>query len=266
MHSAQVKLFFPFIRTVNYHDVPPSEAQQFEQHLQYYVKHFSSVNYEDLINFHNNIWDKNKPGLIISFDDGFRSFHEVVAPLLEKYGFTGWFLISPATIDIPVEEQHYKSGPKNFDCGDTRVFLTWNQIIELDKNHVIGCHTLNHCRLSSTLTKNKLQREIITSKNILEEKLGHEIPVFAWAGGEESSYSRKAAKVIRKAKYKVVFLTNNSVIKPHTDLHLLNRTNIESSYSSELMRFQISGFMDIVYTLKRRRVNRMIKIGEIYRC
>ena len=134
-----------------------------------------------------------------------------------------------------------------------------DQVLELDRNHVIGCHTLSHCRLQSTLSEKQLYQEIVTSRHILEEKLEHEIPAFAWVGGEESSYSREAANMIRKANYQVVFLTNNSIIKPHTDLHLLDRTNIESSFSSQLMRFQLSGFLDIVYAFKRRRVVSLIK-------
>ena len=95
----------------------------------------------------------------------------------------------------------------------------------------------------------------------MEEKLKHEIPAFAWVGGEESSYSQKAANIMRKANYKVAFLTNSSIIRPHTDLLLLDRTNIETSFSSELMRFQLSGFLDMVYTFKRRRVGLRLGAG-----
>ena len=157
----------------NYHDIPPSEAERFEKQLSYFSKHFSSVSYEDLIQFHDNIWDKKKPGLIISFDDGYRSFYEVVAPLLKKYGFTGWFFIPPGVIDIPVEDQPKKAAehrlfPKRFNYGTSRVFLTWDQIFELDKNHVIGCHTLSHCRLQSTLSKKQLYQEIVVMSFSLE--------------------------------------------------------------------------------------------------
>lgn len=263
MHFSQVKLFSPFIRAINYHDISPAEAEQFEQQLCYFAKHFSPVNYEDLIRFHSNVWAKEKPGLVISFDDGYRSFYEVAAPLLEKYGFVGWFFISPGLIDVPVKEQReeatkHQTIPKKFNYGTPRVFLTWDQVLELDRNHVIGCHTLSHCRLRSAIPEGRLYQEIVTSKHMLEQKLEHKVPAFAWVGGEESSYSRKAADMIRGAGYQVAFLTNNSITRPCTDLHLLNRTNIESNFSMYLIRFQISGFLDLFYTFKRKRVSSLV--------
>jgi peptidoglycan/xylan/chitin deacetylase (PgdA/CDA1 family) len=265
MFHIQVKLFSPFIRAVNYHDIPPSEADQFEKQLQYYQKHFSPVCYEDLILFHdNNIWEKKKPGLILSFDDGFRSSYEVVAPLLEKYEFTGWFFIPAGVVDVPIEDQpkealKFKITPKPYPYGDKRVFLTWDQIMELDKNHVIGSHTLTHSRLRFNLSEEQLYQEIVVSKQVMKSNLGHEIQIFAWVGGEEGSYSYEAANIIQQAEYKVVFLTNNSLIRSHTNLHLLDRTNIESNFSIGLMEFQLSGFLDIIYSFKRRRVNSLLR-------
>ena len=263
MHRCQVKLFSPFIRAVYYHDVPPSEAQSFEQQLRYFAQHFSSVGYEELIQFHNNGWPKDKPGLILSFDDGHRSCSEVVAPILDKYGFVGWFFVPPALLDVPIEEQHRKAVehrlvPKPFDYGTSRVFLTWDEVRALDRKHVIGCHTFSHCRLRPALSDRQLYQEIVASKQILEEKLNHEIRVFAWVGGEESSYSRRAAELIREANYKVAFLTNNAHIGRDTDLHFLNRTYMDSSFSADLMQFQLSGFLDAVYAPKRRRVAALV--------
>lgn len=263
LHYFQVKLFSPYIRAVYYHDVSPFQAGRFEQHLRYYAKHYSPVSYQDLLLFHEGRWNKSKPGLIITFDDGFRSFHEVIAPLLEKYGFVGWFFIPSGLIDMQEDEQLQKAIERDIFTNETgknnrRIFLTWDQVIDLDKNHVVGCHTLSHCRLSSTLSESRLQDEIVKSKMLLEEKLNHEVPVFAWVGGEEESYSHEAAAILNNAYYKAVFLTNSSLIKPATDLFLLDRSHIEVGFSLALLRFQLSGFMDIYYASKRKRVNRLV--------
>ncbi len=231
--------------------------------LRYFSKHFSPVDEEDLSLFHKNIWNKNKPGLILTFDDGYRSAYEVVYPLLEKYGFKGWFFIPSGLIDIAADKQpklinKHKIRPKQYQYESSRVFLTWEQILELDKGHFIGCHTLTHCRLNSSLSDDQLYQEIVDLKQLLERKLNHEITAFSWVGGEEASYSRRAAEVIRKANYKYIFLTNNSIIKPDTNLHLLNRTNIECNFPLELLMFQISGFLDLIYLPKRSRVAKLL--------
>jgi peptidoglycan/xylan/chitin deacetylase (PgdA/CDA1 family) len=263
LQLAQTKLLSPFIRAVYYHDIPPSEADLFEQQLRFFSGHFTGVGYDELLQFHNNRWYSARPGLILSFDDGYRSFYEVVAPLLEKYGFVGWFFISPALLDIKSEEQAHgaiahRVWPKPFDYGSPRVFMTWEQARELTQKHVIGCHTLSHCRLGADVSGKQMYQEIIESKQLLQERLQRQIDAFAWVGGEETSYSSAAAKFIRNGNYRVAFLTNNAVIRPHTDLHLLNRTHIDSSFSFALMRFQLSGLLDIVYAPKRRRVTKCI--------
>ena len=263
LRYSQEKFLFPFIRGVYYHDVSPADVENFEWQLKFFEKHFSPVDQADLLSLNKNSWKKNKPGLILSFDDGYRSYYEVVAPLLEKYRFIGWFFVSPGFIDLPFEEQaqaarKHHIHPKPFKYDSQRVFLTWEQIKKLDQNHVVGCHTLTHCRLRSDIPKDQLRQEIIVSKQILESMLNHEVTSFAWVGGEEETYTKRAAEVISEAGYKYTFLTNNSIIKPNTSMHLLNRTNIESHFSPNLLKFQISGVLDMMYTPKRRRVAKRI--------
>ena len=85
--------------------------------------------------------------------------------------------------------------------------------------------------------------------------------IFCWVGGEETSYSSEAAKLISE-NYKYSFMTNNAVIRPGDDPLQLQRTNIEAENPLELVRFQLSGLMDVYYTGKRRRVNRLTARGR----
>ena len=70
----------PYARALNYHDVPYALAPAFESQLQFYARHFVSMNYQDLLSLHAGEWPYEKPGLLLSFDDGLRSHAEVVAP------------------------------------------------------------------------------------------------------------------------------------------------------------------------------------------
>lgn len=80
----------PFIRAVNYHATPEADADQFRKHLAFYREHYSDVTYDDLCRFlEQGTWTKPKPGLLLSFDDGYRDNATVAAPLLEEFGLTG---------------------------------------------------------------------------------------------------------------------------------------------------------------------------------
>lgn len=89
-----------------YHRItPPTETIQagmyvtpetFEQHLQLLAKYFKVIS---LTEFHSYLGNKqenssDKPLCVITFDDGWKDFHDSAYPLLEKYNF-------PATVFLP---------------------------------------------------------------------------------------------------------------------------------------------------------------------
>lgn len=244
----QKKIYAPFVRAVNYHVVSPSEAASFEKHLQYYAENYVPVNLQMLENFlQDGEWQYNRPGLIVSFDDGHRSHYEIAAPLLEKYGFTGWFF-------VPVELMNLETNEISREQAESA--LTWEQLEYLARKHIVGSHTATHCRLNKTVDQKRLEYEIIGSGETLEKLLGHRISTFCWVGGEEESYSREAAEIIKKF-YQYGFMTNNAIIGARENPYQLQRTNIEAENPLWLVRFQLSGLMDIFYTPKRRRVNKL---------
>ena len=250
----------PFIRAINYHATPALYRDELERHLQFYRKHFSAVRYDDLLTLSRGDWPHANPGLIISFDDGYRDNVEVAAPLLEKYGFVGWFFVPVGFIDSPHESQieyarSHEIRPVVEPSTGHRVAMTWDQVRDLADRHVVGCHTYHHQRLRATLDEQELDFEISHAKRKLEEKLGRDVRAFAWVGGEEWSYSASAARTIKDAGYQVGFMTNNSLIRPGENLLQLQRTNVESSWHRSVVRFQLCGFLDLTYAPKRRRVN-----------
>lgn len=243
-------LLGPFIRAVNYHVVNAEQARKFERHLQYYQSHFVSVDrgrLEALVS--GSKWPGRQPGLILSFDDGHRTHYDVVAPLLEKYGFTGWFFVPVGLMDLdPSDDGDLMSN------GERDLVLSMEQLKYLDERHIVGSHSETHCRLRKDVPQKRMESEIHGSRVHLENVLGHPIEIFCWVGGEEENYSREAAKLVRRS-YKYSFMTNNAVIRSGTDRLQLQRTNIEAGDPLSLVRFQLSGLMDLYYWRKRRRVN-----------
>jgi peptidoglycan/xylan/chitin deacetylase (PgdA/CDA1 family) len=250
-----------YIRAVNYHDVPPNDFSSFEKQLRFFKNYFSSVSFSDLEKFFfSKIWSKSKPGLIISFDDGLRSHYSIVAPLLEKYGFTGWFFVPTDFISTPVDKQSAYCLSHNitfgYDYGDGRRAMTWNEIKDLDNKHVLVSHTRSHLRLGESVPEDRLKTEIIGSKKILEEKLGHDIMCFGWVGGEVDSYSATAYKWIQKAGYKFSFMTKAGPILPNTSTQNLHRIFLGSNWPLYIVKLHFSGVLDILYYKQRAKINR----------
>lgn len=256
-----------YIRAVNYHGTRACTAMNFERQLGFLASEFVGVSLADLGElFQSGCWQKSRPGLILSFDDGLASNYSVAAPLLEKYGFTGWFFVPMDFVDCPVSGQAQfalNSGIlRKGDAGDShhdgRIALSRQELADLvRRNHVVGCHTRTHCRTSRDLPNEVLHYEIESGKRAVGEATRRECDCYAWVGGETWAYSAAAASVIRDAGYKYAFMTNSLPITGRSDPHHLQRNNVEADWSLALVSFELCGVQDLRYILKRRRVNRV---------
>lgn len=87
------------------------DKKSFEEHLVFYKDNFTVIHYSEL----NNTLNKNsyeKPILIITFDDAYKSFYNIAAPLLKKHNL-------PATVFLPT------------DYIDTDELFWWDELIYL---------------------------------------------------------------------------------------------------------------------------------------
>ena len=188
----------------------------------------------------------------------------MVAPLLEKYGYTGWFLIPSQFIEVPpsLQKDYAKDHLIDFheDYSDSRIAMSWEEIRELDKHHVIVSHTRNHVRLKSDLQKEFLKKEILGSKADLENRLNHEIKCFGWVGGEMTSYDHTAAKYINEARYQYALLTKCGPILPRTSRYQLHRIFLGPDWPTNIVQMHLSGIMDILYYSQRQRINRVTRV------
>ena len=65
--------------------------------------------------------------------EGFRDNFDVMLPILEEHGFTGWLFVPPAFLDIPAHEQrayaaaHVLHLPKRDEYASERITLDWDE-------------------------------------------------------------------------------------------------------------------------------------------
>lgn len=64
-----------------------------------------------------------------------------------------------------------------------------------------------------------------------------------------------------EAGYRLSFMTRTRPITAKTHRLQLQRTSIEADWPMPQMRFYLSGVMDVAYTGKRRRVERLTRTG-----
>jgi len=258
----QRQVFRPHARAINYHAAHPAHMASFEAQVAWYAQNFVSIGVQGLLDLQRGVWPHSRPGLIVSFDDGLREPYDHAVPILERYGFRAWFFVPTTLVATPPADQRAFAVRHEIadaaPAGDPRIALSWDEIRDLDRRgHVIGSHTCTHHRMVSSTPRETVRSEILDSKRLLETQLGHEVPVFCWVGGEEETYSAEAAAAIRDAGYRIAFQTHSFVIRPGTNLLQIQRTNVEALDPLPLVRFQLSGFMDVFSSGRRRRVERL---------
>ena len=262
------------IFVVNYHNTYGKFKKNFEWQINFFEKYFTIINFNDLKKMNKSkIATAKKPFLLITFDDGHKSNFEMTKEILDPKKIKAIFFIPPNFINYAwpkdIKKQCLISTNKfnipcisKYEIQDKKngVYMPWNEIIKLKKSgHTIGCHGMNHIRLSKKLSKVQLYDEIFKSKYFLEKKLKIKIESFCWVGGERWAYSSKAHKMIKEANYKYSFMTCAKPYDPiKDDRFKIHRFNIENSFSKNRVRLTVSIIYSLVYAFKRKYINQIL--------
>jgi peptidoglycan/xylan/chitin deacetylase (PgdA/CDA1 family) len=73
--------------------------RQFNNDLDFLLTNFSPINLEDILNFLKRDQLLPKNPILLTFDDGFREMHDVVAPILFRKGISATFFVNSGFTD-----------------------------------------------------------------------------------------------------------------------------------------------------------------------
>ncbi len=199
----------PLIRAVNFHSTARVNAEHYEKQLAQYSQFFTSVNEDELDEYLvTGRWNKPKPGLIISVFEGYRNSYDVLLPLIEKYGFIGWFWMITSFINAPIAEQrtyaeHHDIDMLTHEYPDGRYALTWEELRQIDRKHVIASHTRSHTLLSK-LPPAEQYKEVVGSQDDFKKNLGHPVRGFVSLTGPPYGDNTAIDRLIDTAGYEYV--------------------------------------------------------------
>ena len=143
--------------------------------------------------------------LMMTFDDGLLSHHDLAAPALKEKGMTGIFFVPAGLV-----------GQKGT--------MSWSHLRDLIKDGFeIGSHGFNHVALTK-LSETDLWNELETSKKVLEDHLGVTVKSLSVPRGYYQSRVRLMAECVN---YRYVFTSAFDLNAPGADLLSLNRMVIK---------------------------------------
>jgi peptidoglycan/xylan/chitin deacetylase (PgdA/CDA1 family) len=103
------------------------------------------------------------------------------------------------------------------------LMLTWDQIREMAEHQIsMGAHTINHPVLSS-INRADMEKEILTSKEIIEEKIHQPVTTFAYPFGKKEHYNTDSIDILKKLSIECAVTTEFGYNTHKNDLYQLNR-------------------------------------------
>lgn len=220
--------------------VPP---ELFRKQVDFIVSRgYRIISLDNLVDYVSGGNDFKDESIVLTFDDGFGDNFDYAYNILKSKGLKATFFL---TCD-------YMDSNKALPWSDGSLArakpMSWENASTLVSGGMsIGSHTLSHADLGSISNdKNKLDREIRASKEIIEEKLNIAVKYFAYPIGSRSTYNNKTEDLIRVSGYKAACINIFGTNKRRGNVFQLRRTRIDWNDTLFKFRMKLEGAYDWV--------------------
>jgi peptidoglycan/xylan/chitin deacetylase (PgdA/CDA1 family) len=148
------------------------------------------ISLKDLLGFLEYKHGIPKKSVVITVDDGYRSFYEIAYPILNEYGFKATLFIST---DLMRKSKNR---------------VTWNQLKKIKADGFeVGSGCLSRTDLTKRRAKERekaylkrIENELVRSKKIIDRKLGQKTIYLAFPHG---GYNQRILQLSEDAGYKI---------------------------------------------------------------
>ncbi|MFO8236005.1 MAG: polysaccharide deacetylase family protein [Bacteroidales bacterium] len=236
------------INAFNYHrfgeDKYPStniDLKTFEQHLQFFQENdYTVLTLGEVIDKLKSKEDIPEKTVVLTVDDGYKSFKTEGVSLLEKYNYK-------ATVFICTDYV----GKNNY--------LSWDDIRELrQQGYEFGNHSHTHdhfLNYSDEQTREEFRRDLSQAEKIFQQQLGFKPRLYCYPYGE---YNPDMQKILKKKGYRAAAAQKSGVIYSESDLFALPRFPMNSTYG-KLEKFRSKARMKALPVIKEKPANTEIK-------
>lgn len=207
-------------------------VKDFENHLRFLTENkFQVLTLIEALNYLESDEPLRKT-VVLSIDDGYKSFYENALPLLKKYKM-------PATLFI------------NTETVGSKDYMNWSELKEaMTANVEIGNHTHTHSYFLNESEKTRyatFEKEILTSQTIIADHLNVTPSIFAYPFGE---FDEGMKDVVKKLNFRCAVAQYSGVIYLGMDSYQLPRFPMAENYS-ELSKFEEKVSMNPLRVLTR---------------
>ncbi len=199
--------------------------------------------YQTVSSRHFRAWQRGERqlperNLALTFDDGYASHFELVAPLLVRHRFSGTFFITTDLVGTPG-------------------YMTWEQLRKLVfLGMEIGSHGVTHRPLTS-LPKEQILEEAVDSKRRLEQELGVPVLAIAAPGG---FWNAASVEAVKQAGYDAAWVSEIGTNGTETQPLALRRIVVRQPFSVDHIVSMVDGWQPAFWwAANQQRAIRLLK-------
>ena len=188
----------------------------------------------------------SKIRVALTFDDGYRTLHDVVAPLLSQYGY-------PATVYLNTGEiREHEHQPSSTGQGHypAEEFMLWSEVEDLLRQQwTIGSHGLRHLDLT-VQPETIITEQLIGSKREISTRLGQECRHFSYTWGRHNSQVRR---LVAEAGYYRAVACQHAALAKTDDPLMLPRLDVRREYELQDFAALVRGNWDYLALIQKIR-------------
>lgn len=222
--------------------------EQFKSQMAWLAEHANVVSLDTLLSVADQKADA-APQVALSFDDGYRTVHDVVAPILAEYGF-------PATIYLNtghIREAEHEASDANQGHYPDEQFMNWDDVLDLQRQGwTIGSHGVAHLDLTRQPATH-VERELADSKWAIESRLGQTCRHFSYTWGR---YTPALQDAVKDAGYASAASGMHGPPTSNSDPYALPRIDVRDEYELRDFADVVTGRWDFL-GLKQRLMQRL---------
>ena len=208
--------------------------RRFAAHLDFLARRYHPMSLGDYLTARDTGQSLRDYSVILTFDDGFRNFLTVAAPLLVERNI-------PATVFLITDKvaQESGQGKSSWSPEDDQKSLSWAEARMLKEQYgfEFGSHTCSHSRLLG-LSADETERELLHSLNDLVTNLAVDRPALSYPKGE---YSALLAAEAQKVGYACAVTTDRGYNEMDHDPFTLGRALIGDNDDEAAFAVRLSG-------------------------
>jgi len=171
-----------------------------------------------------------KRPVVVTFDDGFADFSEAALPALRDRKILATLYVTTGFL----RDGRGRSPIRGFDDR----MLAWSQLPDLCAEGIeVGAHGHSHPHLD-TISVRAAHDEVSRCKELLQHRLGCEVPSFAYPNGYSSPAVRR---IVREAGYSSACSVKNALSSTDDDVFSLARLTVRADTSLQELRSWLTG-------------------------